>query len=283
MSILLEALRKSESQRRLGETPTLQTPEEPDVSSTDSSTRWLPAVFIISAASLMGWLGWMQYQQPEVTAADPTASGFSENVQLAAESDTANSGATSAAAEPVSDDQEQNKSVPTPRNPMDRLVSNERTLADHKSSAEEKRKLLGKSFQSYDETADKPSADQTGEMTPARTGKVTAAEATRPADSIELPVDLPDPASSPGNASAEAADEADTISFWQLPQSVRDGMPEIRINVLVFAQRPEERFILINGQRLRESEELENGLVLEEIRRDRAVFSYRKYVFHLKS
>jgi general secretion pathway protein B len=60
-------------------------------------------------------------------------------------------------------------------------------------------------------------------------------------------------------------------------------MPEIRITVLVFAQTPEDRFVLINGQRLKEKEEVAPGILIDEIRRDGVVFSYRKYRFLVKS
>jgi general secretion pathway protein B len=64
---------------------------------------------------------------------------------------------------------------------------------------------------------------------------------------------------------------------------MREGLPDLRISVLVFAEQPENRFVLLNGERLREGEEMPNGLLLEEVRRDRAIFVYRDYRFYLKS
>jgi hypothetical protein len=60
-------------------------------------------------------------------------------------------------------------------------------------------------------------------------------------------------------------------------------MPEFKITVLVFAESAEDRFLLMNGERLREGDEVEGGVVLEEIRRDGAVFSYRQTRFLVKS
>ena len=59
-------------------------------------------------------------------------------------------------------------------------------------------------------------------------------------------------------------------------------MPELRITVLVYSEKPEERFVLIAGQRLKEKDEAPGGLVLDEIRRDGAVFVYRNYRFLIK-
>ena len=69
------------------------------------------------------------------------------------------------------------------------------------------------------------------------------------------------------------------ITYWQLPEPVRNELPEFRISVLVFSREPADRFILLNGQRLQEGDEYQPGLVTEEIRRDGVVFSYRRYRF----
>ena len=53
----------------------------------------------------------------------------------------------------------------------------------------------------------------------------------------------------------------------------------MKITVLVYAEQPEERFVLVNGQRLYEGEELQAGLVLSEVRREGVVFSFRRYRF----
>jgi hypothetical protein len=75
---------------------------------------------------------------------------------------------------------------------------------------------------------------------------------------------------------------SEPISYWELPQGIRDNLPEIKITVLVYSDKPDERFLLTNGQRMAEKDELENGVVLDEIRRDGAVFLYRKYRFLVK-
>jgi hypothetical protein len=76
---------------------------------------------------------------------------------------------------------------------------------------------------------------------------------------------------------------AEPISYWELPQGIRDNLPEIKITVLVYAEKPDDRFLLTNGQRMAEKDEMQSGVVLDEIRRDGAVFLYRKYRFLVKS
>ena len=68
-----------------------------------------------------------------------------------------------------------------------------------------------------------------------------------------------------------------------MPQDVRDSLPDLHITVLVYAEEPSERFVLIGGKRVVEKEEVEQGVVLEEIRREGVGFQYRKYRFLVKS
>jgi hypothetical protein len=59
-------------------------------------------------------------------------------------------------------------------------------------------------------------------------------------------------------------------------------MPDLRITVLVYADSPEDRFVLVSGRRLVEQDTLE-GVLLDEIRRDGAVFQYRNYRFLVRN
>ena len=75
---------------------------------------------------------------------------------------------------------------------------------------------------------------------------------------------------------------AEPVSYWELPQGVRDNLPDFKITVLVYAEKPGDRFLLLNGQRMAEKDELQSDLTLLEIRRDGAVFQYRNYRFLVK-
>ena len=56
------------------------------------------------------------------------------------------------------------------------------------------------------------------------------------------------------------------LTYWQLPQGIRDNMPDMKISVLVYAAKPEERFILMEGKRLREGDDAGGqGVQLPEI------------------
>jgi general secretion pathway protein B len=72
------------------------------------------------------------------------------------------------------------------------------------------------------------------------------------------------------------------IGYWELPDAIRAEVPEIRFTVLVYNQDPEQRFVLIDGQRLAEGDSAQPGLLVQEIRRDGVIFSYRLYKFLVK-
>jgi len=73
--------------------------------------------------------------------------------------------------------------------------------------------------------------------------------------------------------------EPEPITYWELPDAIRADVAEIKFSVLVYAKQPEDRFVLINGQRLIEGDSVQPGLVIEEIQRDGVTFSYRLYRF----
>lgn len=66
--------------------------------------------------------------------------------------------------------------------------------------------------------------------------------------------------------------------MWELPYAVRKDLPEINITMQVYADNPVNRFVIVNGERLAEGEELE-GLKVIEIRGDGIVFAYQSEQF----
>ena len=73
--------------------------------------------------------------------------------------------------------------------------------------------------------------------------------------------------------------EPQMLGYWDLPDNVRASIPEFTFTVLVYDKKPENRFVLINGERYVEGDTQQPGLVVEEIRRDGVVYSYRLYRF----
>ena len=261
MSILLEALKKSERQRQLGQTPTLQTSVEDQAQSPVRLNHWIPLSLLALSACVMAWFGWQQFRVPEL--------GDSPAVEVAV-------------VEPEVESQ--------PRTMTEWFQSkgkNEEGQAAPPVSTnnkEDDKARLNQSFNDF--TADNAAA----EAVPPPSDQTAAAElsSTQDAEPEGLETRPRQSRAEPGQTQAEPGQSrlephvSEPISYWELPQGIRDNLPEIKITVLVYSDKPGDRFLLTNGQRMAEKDELQNGVVLDEIRRDGAVFLYRKYRFLVK-
>jgi general secretion pathway protein B len=272
MSILLDALKKSEAQRQLGKTPTLQTPVISGESAGGDSRIWIPAMMLLLTGGLIWWMGAAQYQRTDPVTAELAAT-LAES-QQAVEAQQVKAGLPAPQHGDNTARESAERSAKTPV--MNFSQAKPRTVANDapgKSSAVN----AGKKAYLPSPTAQSDPAEQ---ATPAAEDTLTAARTAAP------------PSGNKHSGAAKKEQEqtdrlepfvAPSIGYWQIPQSVRQDLPEMHITVLVYAEKPQDRFLLINGQRLHEREALDDGLVLEEIQRDRAIFTYRSYRFHLKN
>jgi general secretion pathway protein B len=75
---------------------------------------------------------------------------------------------------------------------------------------------------------------------------------------------------------------ADYIRSWELPLSVRRNMPDLKLNIHVFAEEAHQRFVLVNGRRFVPGDMISDGVQLVDIRREGAVVDFRDYRFLLE-
>ena len=256
MSILLDALKKSEEQRQLGQTPDIHAPSQPPTGpGGGTSTPWLPILLLVAATVIIATFSWRQYSEPEGLAAET----ISEQPAVASR--------------PAGEDPapiEKADGQPAARNPLATYTAPPvETAADDATQPvdEQQKRELAQSFNQFQRPpgeAEPPPGPRTEPLTPAPERPAAPSTERRVED---------DRGGSPGPR---------PVSFWELPQNVRDSMPELGITVLVYADSPEDRFVLVNGRRMVEQDSLE-GVVLDEIRRDGAVFLYRNYRFLVRN
>jgi len=67
----------------------------------------------------------------------------------------------------------------------------------------------------------------------------------------------------------------------ELPADLRRQLPALAMGGSVYSDRPASRFVMINGQLLREGDTVAPGLVLESLRPKSAVFAFRGQRFEL--
>lgn len=274
MSILLEALKKSEQQRQLGKTPTLQTTTESAESGQSGPGQWVIPLMVVLSLAAMTWFGWQQYRAPETIEVAQSGDG----------------NAVTEKPKPVPRTMTETYKAPQTSGRASLGVPPIIAGKDQKNVQEEDKSRLNKSFVEF-------AAKDTGQEKPG------IFDSSNPDDNT-AGSDQPEVVRPTSRGTGEAPDQVEEsnrvlkatstqtklephvsrpISYWELPQGIRDNLPEIKITVLVFAENAKDRFLLTNGQRLIEKDELQSGLVLDEIRRDGAVFTYRKYRFFVSS
>jgi general secretion pathway protein B len=262
MSILLDALKKSEEQRQLGAAPNIHGSAAATSLDSEEGQRWLPLSMMALSLVLMVWIGLKQLAQPESLIT-------SEQVASRAEAATPGPGrGVGAGQRPAEAAQSISSDRRTPVEALPGPVDGEQAKGEEIPGGAERARL-------QDAVADYR-AEQPEPL-------------PEPVDeSASEGLDRADTGAQPRVGRAAPGGEADgphisePISFYELPQRVRDTLPEIKITVLVYANDSDDRFLLVNGKRLREQEDLESGVKLDEIRREGAVFLYRNYRFMVK-
>ena len=246
MSILLDALRKSENQKHLGDVPTIHSTGGEDMRPVNRRKPGLVLLLALPAILVLGWYGWKYY-----SAGDPDTVTRSETMAV----DTSRT-------EPA--DEVSGRSDPEDRRSLPEIP---RVPGNQLSATPGRTPVESYSAPAQTESEEIPEIPVVSEKQPGSNIQADEAAAT-PA----IPV--------PGSDIAGYRTPSFTeISYWGLPESIREDIPQPRITVLVYAEAAEDRFILMNGVRLTEGARTSSGMVLEEIRREGAVFSFRKYRF----
>jgi general secretion pathway protein B len=239
MSYILEALRKAEQQRRLGDAPGLDE-VQPAESSEKPSWKWgWIALGVINAALLMAILFWpddkssdegeiriSDYNSEAVTPADPVRSTTQK---------------------PAQPEIMQLPSVVPPSDTLDNAV----TIQDAPPPLR---------------AIPPPVRSAPGKITP---GRVVQAETViEPEDEV-----------------VDKEVESTDLPIWpqlsaNLLGQLNDGL---KLDVHVYAERAEERFVLINLQKYREGDQLSEGPTLEVVTPEGVIMSYQGERFRVNA
>lgn len=239
MSYILDALRKSDQQRRRGAVPTLHA-APPTVVITKQGippAYTLMAVVLLAAGMAIGWLRPWQVSEP---SAESALIATKPPVPFPAQTPALQ--ATPLPAPSVK--MEADMPLREPGQPVQALPSARATSA----KIEEKAKV----------------------------GHLALAKAViaPPKDSPKVSPEKPAIA-----AFANEAPERGVGTLAELPASIRQEIPRMAISGHVYSAEAEGRLVGINDQLVREGESPAPGLVLEQITPDGMVFSYKKYRF----
>ena len=306
MSFILDALRKSDRRRRMNEAPDLAASTIEPAGSEASQRRRLPGIVMMAVLLLIAALVLAAYLQRDRIERQWTAwVGSTESpppadvVPLANESDRVDDDpAATAYRERLETPRERVVSDPVAaRQEIDRLVAAQAggESATSQDGADEDDNSSGTAEPRRGQSVSRP-APRRNRPSPASAEQVAAIqrqldEAQRRREIAAAGGDADDREQSPDDApaSTDADDEstwspeaAEYVRAWELPLSIRRSLPALTLNIHVFSEQLDERFVLINGERYIGGDELPDGARLVDIRREGAVVDYRDYRFLLE-
>jgi general secretion pathway protein B len=272
MSLILEALKKSEAERRLGQAPGLLSPAP---AARRRHGLWPLLAVLVLAVGLSTAITWWLLRPDQ---AEPAAEAA---VSSAAE-DVANRRAASAPPRaPVSPQPQTPTSetaaavAPVPAtvqpDPAPAAAHPVRPAVERESAALPAGGALPE-----------PPAPEPVIAAPSR----SAGTITPPADS-GAGARTAAPAATAARESATAATAGDTAAgpalpgLHALPMEVQSALPPLNVSMHVFNADPAQRFVLIDGRRYGEGMAVAEGLLLEAIRRDGVVLVFRGHRFLL--
>jgi general secretion pathway protein B len=106
------------------------------------------------------------------------------------------------------------------------------------------------------------------------------------AENVTAMDQIPQAATQPettANEHQEASSNKDEpVPVLELDPTVRGRLPEMSVNVLSYSDSRSRRFVMIDQNIFKEGEEVEKGVVVEEIRKSGVVFSFEDVQFILK-
>jgi general secretion pathway protein B len=302
VSILLDALRKSERQQRKGSLPDIHAEDPPvEASGSDGSRAWvlwtLGAVVLL-VLGVYGWRAWQAHQVPTAApefTGEPTLPEETQRADAATGDPRTESEATADAGSDAARAPAQSGSpaaaVPAnpgpgltrqPRSPVETLDTDSplRTAQSPVQGApgQTRPAATATPAPSAEASTASPAPDQRTDAQRRREAQLEALQ--RAVETTGVPEEeraTPERAARPARAADDGA-----ISFWQLPEMTRNSLPELRINVMVYDEDPSKRFIIMGGKRYGEGADIGGNLRLETVQRDRALFRHGAYLFYVK-
>ncbi len=270
MSLLLDALRKSEQQRRLGETPSIQVPS---LGQANKARTGIPKLWLVLSAVLLLTVLWL-IVSPFNGADDntPALTAAAENADT----------------QPVTGQLPETVEQTLPQQPPD-------TLNQQVAAATEQ---LGNTLPTAigEQNLEQPVSDFNALATEiarreanTREEQNQAAESTTghgqdPATAAALPVEqaLDITADAPVESEPEWQPERPShLNYFELPVNVRQKLPDLPISIRVYDDAPAKRFVIINRARVQEGDTIPEAddVKLLEIRRESLILEFEGYVF----
>ncbi len=251
MSFILDALKKSESERRLGQTPSLQD-TDPAAKTAKQKPIWLiPLLAILLVAAVIGW-SWNEFVGVEPSKIEELPEFVSEK---AAKREVVHEYISSAAK--ASMKARKSSPIATYTPPPSTKTGTDVALPDTG-------KILSISPAEDAVTKAPPASTSPAPLINEADEQAQRLQRLRQQRESERAEDAALVAAVESRLAAEAANTAteDAVRFRDLSAAVRSSMPDLKVTTQVYAQQPENRFAIVNGKRHREGDEITDDVIM---------------------
>jgi general secretion pathway protein B len=236
MSLILEALRRSEAERQLGHAPDVLTPMP--VLRTSRRTRywpwWVALALVLTALALWGMWRLMQQRSPSSTLAI----------------------ATNAPA------------VPAQPHLTVHAVPN--AASETRPAITNAVRVTAAQAPSHELSLVRPHASDVDAASTNTVGASMGQAATAAAARVATPPPIIQ-ASAPADIETPPASADALLSIADLSPAERAGLPALKVSMHVYAEQPGDRFMIVDGARVGEGARIGDRIVLVQIRRDGGV------------
>lgn len=274
MSLLLDALKKSEAQRKRGEIPRFETAQMPehDAGGFGRLQRWmlvLAFLLVLMVGAALWWLA--PAGRNDAGQATRAAAGGAEDTagaEIAAAPEAA--GGPEQGAAPGAAVAEPTGAEPGPASRDDAQPPPQGEAVPAASAPPAMSRTASRPEPAREQPSVRPEQD------PAEGAGVTAT-AAEIADVPGIEEALPAAAATrPTLRTPPEAEPVDWIRPWELPEAERARFPQLRLSVHFYASRPDDRFVLLNGEQVRQGDRIE-GVRIAEIHRRGVVVDFGSY------
>jgi general secretion pathway protein B len=282
MSLILEALKKSEARRQLGEAPGIGTPFT--VAAKRRSPLPLIAILILAAVAF-GWY----YLRTTPSATTPAAGAPGAPLQAVAPPSRAPVApaplrkigpmAAARALRGAAPDRPapaaQHPAFAQRANPQQAETAAPGTPLPGRNAADlqaARQTLAAQALQAR--RAQQAAAAEAADRKPASVPTTVAP----PAAAAPAPAPAVPPAATPAPAVGKSV-APDLPLYYELPYNVRKDLPDLTISVHVYSAVPAQRFAIIDGEHKVEGDTVHENLTLREIRPDGIVLEFRGQKF----
>jgi general secretion pathway protein B len=266
MSYILEALKKAQAERQLGNAPTIHAPQAAQLEQPGAAASRKPLFIGLGAGALVVLLGGLfMWQRTPVPAGPAAASTAAPVVPAAAPTSTplASTAAPAAAAPAVPAAPER-----APAAPATAANAASNTLEVSAPPAPPSRPAHV--AESSARTAPSPAAGS-------RAGAEVSASTIAARSPAVAPAVPPTPvAAAPRPGAAPSPSPEDSLPYLhQLPDNMQREVPRVSFGGYMYSANPADRLLLVDKTLRHEGEEVAPGLVLEKLLPKAAVMNYR--------